>query len=170
MYFGSKEFMKIPPERKAMLATYRRLAGSLIRYLNNVKPWNVNTQEVEAWINKIGFELEAAPYAGLVVRTPPPPHIPFNLYIDIELEEEVRPQSRAFCDWFSTMREIEVQNPAEGEVGYRITEIRSTCKAERVTFLGGVWLSDEEITEQATTQKCSNKKEVSYERESEIAS
>jgi len=101
-------------------------------------PWCVNASELLNWLDKVRRELEDAPFIGMIVKEPPPPHVAFDLYVDVQKEYQPK-QNPEFCAWFRSLPDNEVTEAAEGDTAYRIVRITPLCTVEKVSSVSGEW-------------------------------
>lgn len=123
--------------RSGMLKQYDHLTKSLHDYLILLKPWGINVGELTAWMDKIHFGLLSAPFVGMIVKSPPPRHLEFDLVADVHNQNASkradRRQSRAFCKWFTNLSRSELEKkPTHGCRAYRLIQITPTCVVEGV--------------------------------------
>jgi len=141
--------MKKPtvPVRSQMLAKFDVFAGAFAHCVHTLQPFGVAVSELQNWVYKVRFGLETAPFLGLVVKSPPPPHLDFSLYVDVRNpgapKRNLRRQNPAFVKWFQNLPKLEVRSrPRHGAVAYRMIQITPQCETERVKFHSTLgWLS-----------------------------
>ena len=125
--------------RSLVLARYDLFAKAFTDYLFSLSTYGINDSELDNWVQKIRFELETAVFVGLVVKTPPPRHLEFNLVLDVRspnaIKKSERRQNPRFCRWFRNLHRTEFKKtPKHGTFGYRIIHITPHTETERVRF------------------------------------
>ncbi len=136
--------------RRVIVRVYDARAKELLEYVKRLDlPWREG-EELKASIASLRETLAGfTAFVGLIVSEPPPKQkAPMD---GLELGYKIH--GGEFCDWFNNLHCFEVREAEQGTTAYRLIKIMPFCMVEKVTFLAGAWLSDEEITKQAVATK-----------------
>jgi len=133
------QHMKDNSARSAMLAEYSVRVKILMEYIYEIDPWGGDVNKVKCALKDLNECLRFQPFVGLVVKQAP---LVGNVTLTKNGGTSYSIQGKEFCDWFNNLRLIELTDPKEGEVGFRLDEISPRLSIDRVVFFYEYgWLS-----------------------------